>query len=78
MTNTTEPSSKPDQKTLQEAGELEVYDESGKAIPFEQLYNTEGRQVVVFIRHFFCGVSAIIIHVNLANTSILTNPTTAL
>ena len=40
------------------AGELKVFDESGKAIPFEELYNTEGRTVVVFIRHFFCGVSA--------------------
>lgn len=58
MAQPSESSSKPDQKTLQEAGELEVFDESGKAIAFEQLYNTEGRQVIVFIRHFFCGVSA--------------------
>jgi hypothetical protein len=59
MAQTSESSStKPDQKTLQEAGELEVFDESGKAIPFYELYNTEGRTVVVFIRHFFCGVSA--------------------
>jgi hypothetical protein len=60
MAQTSESSSstKPDQKTLQEAGELKVFDESGKAIPFEELYNTEGRTVVVFIRHFFCGVSA--------------------
>jgi hypothetical protein len=57
MAQATESSSKPDQKTLQEAGELEVFDESGKAIAFDELYNTEGRQVVVFIRHFFCGVS---------------------
>ena len=48
---------KPDEKTLREAGELEVLDESGKAITFNQLYNTENRQVIVFIRHFFCGVS---------------------
>jgi hypothetical protein len=49
--------SNPDEKTLREAGELEVLDESGKAIAFSQLYNTEGRRVIVFIRHFFCGVS---------------------
>lgn len=48
---------KPDEKTLREAGELEVLDESGKAITFQQLYNTENRRVIVFIRHFFCGVS---------------------
>lgn len=50
-------SPKPDEKTLREAGELEVLDESGKALTFNQLYNTEGRRVIVFIRHFFCGVS---------------------
>lgn len=48
---------KPDEKILREAGELEILDESGKAITFNQLYNTENRQVIVFIRHFFCGVS---------------------
>jgi len=58
MAQASENNPRPDQKTLQEAGELEVFDESGKAITFDQLYNTEGRQVVVFIRHFFCGVSA--------------------
>jgi hypothetical protein len=47
----------PDEKTLREAGDLEVLDESGKAIAFNQLYNTEGRRVIVYIRHFFCGVS---------------------
>lgn len=47
----------PDQKTLDEAGELPVLNESGKKIPFRDFYNTEGRQVIVFIRHFFCGVS---------------------
>jgi hypothetical protein len=55
---TSQGSSKPDQKTLQEAGDLEIFDETGKALKFEDLYNTENRAVVVFIRHFFCGVSA--------------------
>ena len=48
---------RPDEKTLREASELEILDESGKAITFNQLYNTENRQVIVLIRHFFCGVS---------------------
>lgn len=48
---------KPDQKILDEAGELPVLDESGKEVSFRELFNTEGRQVIVFIRHFFCGVS---------------------
>lgn len=48
---------KPDQKTLDEAGELLVLDESSKEVSFRDLYNTEGRQVIVFVRHFFCGVS---------------------
>ena len=56
-TEQSESHTKPDEKTLREAGELEVLDESGKAITFDQLYNTENRQVIVFIRHFFCGVS---------------------
>lgn len=48
---------KPDETVLQEAGDLKVLDESGKETPFRDLFNTEGRQVIVFIRHFFCGVS---------------------
>lgn len=78
MAQTTESSVKPDQKTLQEAGELEVFDESGKAIPFAELYNTEGRTVVVFIRHFFCGVSARNPDHSRHQTLVLTTPTTAL
>jgi len=57
-TEQSEGHAKPDEKTLRDAGELEILDESGKAITFNQLYNTENRQVIVFIRHFFCGVSS--------------------
>lgn len=49
----------PDAKTLQEAGELEVQDEAGAKMPFKTLYTpSEGttRQLIVFIRHFYCGV----------------------
>ena len=46
-----------DEKTLQEVGELKVKDESGKEVPFKSLYEGQpGRQLIVFIRHFFCGV----------------------
>jgi hypothetical protein len=48
---------KPDEAALREASELEVFDENGNATTFDQLYNAEGRRVIVFIRHFFCGVS---------------------
>lgn len=57
-TEQSEGHAKPDEKILREAGELEILDESGKATTFNQLYNTENRQVIVFIRHFFCGVSS--------------------
>ena len=46
-----------DAKTVQEAGELKIKDESGKEVPFKSLYEGQsGRQLIVFIRHFFCGV----------------------
>lgn len=46
-----------DAKTLQEAGELKLKDENGKELPFKSLYEGQpGRQLIVFIRHFFCGV----------------------
>ena len=48
---------KPDQTALEEAGELSVLDESGNKLPFRDIYNTEDRRVIIFIRHFFCGVS---------------------
>ena len=44
-------------QTLKEAGELLITDEYGKSIPFKQLYEGKGgQQLIVFIRHFFCGV----------------------
>lgn len=48
----------PNAKTLQEAGELKIQDENGTEVPFRSLYEGKpGRQLIVFIRHFFCGVS---------------------
>lgn len=46
-----------DAKTLREAGELKLKDEKGKELPFKSLYEGQsGRQLIIFIRHFFCGV----------------------
>lgn len=50
----------PDTKTLQEAGELKVQDKAGKELTFKSLYEDQaGQQLIVFIRHFFCGVCKI-------------------
>ena len=47
----------PDTKTLQEAGGYMIKDENGKETAFKSLYEAqEGRQLIIFIRHFFCGV----------------------
>lgn len=50
----------PDQKTLQEAGQLEIKDKDGNKVPFHSLFTdkpADQRQLIIFIRHFFCGVS---------------------
>lgn len=48
----------PDAKTVEEAGELDVLDKDGKKIRFKSLYAEQGKKhVIIFIRHFFCGVS---------------------
>lgn len=46
----------PDAGSLSQAGELQVLDEQGSKVPFKSLYTGEGRSLIVFIRHFFCGV----------------------
>ena len=47
----------PDAKTLQEVGEMKIKDENDNEIAFKSLYEgKEGRQLIVFIRHFYCGV----------------------
>ena len=49
----------PNAQTLQQVGELPVKDENGKEIRFKSLYEDQpGRQLIVFIRHFYCGVRA--------------------
>ena len=48
----------PNKNTLVTAGELPVLDKDGKKLPFKSLYPTNLRQrvLIIFIRHFFCGV----------------------
>ena len=51
----------PDARTLKEAGDLPIKDENGGEIQFKSLYEDKpGRQLIVFIRHFYCGVRALL------------------
>ena len=51
----------PTEKELAKAGEIEVFDSEKKAHKFSSLYKkndgTPRRCLIIFIRHFFCGVS---------------------
>jgi hypothetical protein len=50
----------PSEKDLQKVGDLLVLDAQGQSRPFKELYNAPHvapRQLIIFIRHFFCGVS---------------------
>jgi hypothetical protein len=58
-TATTEFNSKtlPTATQLADALKLDVIDETGAKVSFGSLIVGPGKVVVVFIRHFFCGVS---------------------
>jgi len=44
---------------LSKASELPVLDSSGKSYKFSEIYDSGvERHLIVFIRHFFCGVSS--------------------
>ncbi|KZT02065.1 uncharacterized protein LAESUDRAFT_662670 [Laetiporus sulphureus 93-53] len=45
----------PDDKTVREASKVTVYDASGNPVEFGSLFRGQ-KTIVVFIRHFFCGV----------------------
>jgi hypothetical protein len=52
----------PTQATLKKIQNLPILDVDGKSIPFKNLYtgpNVARRVLIVFIRHFFCGVRLI-------------------
>jgi hypothetical protein len=49
----------PTEKDLARVGDLLVLDAQGQSRPFKELYNAPHvapRQLIIFIRHFFCGV----------------------
>jgi hypothetical protein len=49
----------PGQDVLRKIQDLSVLDREGRAVPFRSLYegpNVTRRVLVIFIRHFFCGV----------------------
>lgn len=49
----------PSAKALKTAGEVQIQDEHGNSLPFKSLYEGSKpgeRQLVVWVRHFFCGV----------------------
>ncbi|KAL3472385.1 Sodium:solute symporter family-domain-containing protein [Aspergillus californicus] len=45
----------PSADTLQQVAKFTVLDREGKEIPFEDVYSSTQRTLVVFVRHFFCG-----------------------
>ena len=55
----------PSKSDLEKCAELPILDVNKKSLPFKSLYTSEngGRRVlVIFIRHFFCGVCCAAIH----------------
>jgi hypothetical protein len=50
----------PDAKTMGHAGEIPIFDSEGNSRPFKTIYSGElaigEQQMVLFVRHFFCGV----------------------
>jgi hypothetical protein len=50
----------PSEKDLKRVGDLVVLDAQGVSTPFKEVFGGQGkarRQLVIFVRHFFCGVS---------------------
>lgn len=46
---------------IDRAGDLLVLDSTGQSRPFRDIYSGPGRakrQLIIFVRHFFCGVSS--------------------
>jgi len=49
----------PSQEVLRRVEDMNLLDQDGKTIPFKHLYsgpNVARRVMIIFIRHFFCGV----------------------
>ena len=51
----------PTEKDLSAVADMLVLDAQGQSRPFKELYqapHVASRQLIIFIRHFFCGVSS--------------------
>lgn len=76
----------PDNEAVAEAGEVLIYDSDGNERPFKSIYSGDPigeQQLVIFVRHFFCGVSTLfflLVHLQTVNncsqglSSISTSP----
>jgi len=53
----------PSKSTLEKTADLPIFDVDGNIIPFKSLYWSDGNEsqkvMIIFIRHFFCGVCAV-------------------
>lgn len=53
----------PSESTLERTADLPVFDVEGKTVSFKSLYWANGNEskkvMIIFIRHFFCGVSIV-------------------
>jgi hypothetical protein len=52
----------PSREMIEEAAEIPILDADGKERPFKSLYTSSNahekkRVLIIFVRHFFCGVS---------------------
>ena len=63
------PSKLSSEATLEEAGNVPIFDADGNSRPFKSLYAGNQaigeQQLIIFVRHFFCGVSLPNIQVHL-------------
>jgi hypothetical protein len=64
----------PTASDLEKIGELLIRDEEGKSLKFQEIYGDSSteRHLVIFIRHFFCGVRYLHQHSILLERSELT------
>lgn len=54
----------PSQEVLKSVEDMPLLDKDGKTVPFKTLYsgpNVTRRVLIIFIRHFFCGVSSYLV-----------------
>lgn len=65
----------PSKETIAKVAEYRLQDKHGKLTPFKDLYRGSGqkrRVLVIFIRHFYCGVS-LSIFLSLSETSVISS-----